>query len=176
MKQQTIAIISDTHGHIDDNIIEIVKQCDQVIHAGDICGAHVLAQLAEINQNVTAVTGNNDAPGLWHESETDIVNQIPRTARLELPGGILAVEHGHLHGMHKPEHDSLRAAHPDARLVIYGHTHTMLIDDQQTPWVANPGAAGETRTRGGPSCLILTAKNEGEWDLQMMRFEDEAVA
>lgn len=174
MNTETVAIISDTHGHIDANIVKIIKRCDHVIHAGDICGAHILSQLAELNQSVTAVAGNNDAPGLWPDEETEIVSKVPRTARLELPGGILAVEHGHLHGMHQPEHESLRKAHPDARLVIYGHTHTMLIDDNATPWVANPGAAGETRTRGGPSCLILTAA-EDHWQLDMHRFEDKAA-
>ncbi len=176
MKQQKVAIISDTHGHIDDNIIEIIKDCDQVIHAGDICGAHVLEQLAEISDKVTAVTGNNDAPGLWAEEETEVVSQLPRTATIELPGGSVAVEHGHIHGMHQPEHELLRQAHPEARVIIYGHTHSMVIDDDQRPWVVNPGAAGATRTRGGPSCLVLTALEEGEWDIQMIRFHDEQVA
>ncbi len=175
-KQQKVAIISDTHGEINDNIKQIIKSCDSVIHAGDICGAHVLQQLSQICDDVTAVTGNNDAPGLWPENETEVVSKLPRMARIELPGGTVAVEHGHIHGMHQPEHDALRNAHPDARVVIYGHTHTMLIDDEQSPWVVNPGAAGATRTRGGPSCLILTAVDEGEWDIEMLRFEDEAVA
>ncbi len=176
MKEHKVAIISDTHGHIDAGIIEIIKKCDSVIHAGDICGAHVLSQLSEICDDVTAVTGNNDAPGLWHESETEIVSQIPRTATIALPGGTICVEHGHIHGMHQPEHESLRLAHPEARVIIYGHTHTMLIDDEHKPWVVNPGAAGSTRTRGGPSCLVLTAVEKGEWDIEMIRFEDEAVA
>ncbi len=176
MKQQRVAIISDTHGVIDTNIINIIKGCDSVIHAGDICGAHVLEQLNAICDDVTAVTGNNDAPGLWPEAETEVVSQLPRTARVELPGGTLAVEHGHIHGMHQPEHESLRNAHPDARLIIYGHTHAMLVDDNSRPWIANPGAAGATRTRGGPSCLILTAVDEGEWDIEMIRFEGEVAA
>ncbi|VAW69290.1 hypothetical protein MNBD_GAMMA10-290, partial [hydrothermal vent metagenome] len=27
-----------------------------------------------------------------------------------------------------------------------------------------------------PSCLMLTASSESEWDIQMIRFEDKAVA
>jgi len=174
--QRRIAIISDTHGVISPDIINAIKNCDRIIHAGDICGAHVLAQLNETCSQITAVTGNNDAPSLWPESEIDIVSKLPAIAEIELPGGTLAVEHGHKHGMHQPDHASLRASHPHARVIVYGHTHVMLVDDDKKPWVVNPGAAGATRTQGGPSCLILTAVAEGEWDIEMIRFEDEAVA
>jgi len=173
---QRIAIISDTHGHINENIIEVIKTCNQVIHAGDICGAHVLSQLQAISKQIIAVTGNNDAVELWAADEASIVSALPAIANIELPGGSLAIEHGHKHGMHQPDHASLRASHPTARVIIYGHTHTMLIDDDTTPWVVNPGAAGATRTRGGSSCLVLTASAEKEWDIEMIRFEDEAVA
>ena len=171
-----IAIVSDTHSVISPDILNAIKSCDHIIHAGDICGAHILQQLEDICPNVTPVTGNNDAPSLWAEDEKDVVESIPAIAEIELPGGIVAIEHGHKHGMHQPDHASLRAAHSHARVIVYGHTHTMLVDDSTTPWVINPGAAGATRTRGGPSCLILTASEDKEWDIEMIRFEDEAVA
>jgi len=173
---QRIAIISDTHSVISPDILNTIKTCDQIIHAGDICGAHVLEQLQQIAPKVTAVTGNNDVESLWAADEKAIVNALPAIAEINLPGGIVAVEHGHRHGMHLPDHASLRAAHPHARVIVYGHTHTMLVDDDTGPWVVNPGAAGATRTRGGPSCLILTASADREWDIEMIRFEDEAVA
>lgn len=170
-----VAIISDTHGTLNSQVLQAINGCEQVVHAGDICGAHVLSRLNQICNQVTAVAGNNDAPGLWAEIETQVVAALPAMTQLELPGGILAIEHGHEHGMHKPDHASLRAAHPDARAIVYGHTHTMLVDDEQSPWVVNPGAAGATRTRGGPSCLILSIENEN-WDFKMLRFEDGAAA
>lgn len=170
-----IGIISDTHGIIDPNVIEAIKDCDQIIHAGDICSARVVEQMHQLSDSVTAVAGNNDASGLWPIEETHVVNSLPHMAEIELPGGKLAIEHGHRHGMHQPCHDALRHSHPDARIVIYGHTHTMLIDSDQTPWVVNPGAAGHTRTRGGPSCLILTVTGD-QWDVEMLRFPDENAA
>ena len=170
-----IAIISDTHGIIDPNIIDVIKSCDKVIHAGDICGAHVLEQLEAINQHVTAVAGNNDASGLWPVDETHVVTALPQIAEIKLPGGSIKIEHGHRHGMSSPCHDSLRHSHPQARVIVYGHTHNMLVDKAQTPWVVNPGAAGRTRTRGGSSCLVLTA-TETEWDVVMHRFPEAEVA
>ncbi|MDH5473335.1 MAG: metallophosphatase family protein [Gammaproteobacteria bacterium] len=170
-----IAIISDTHGIIDNNIIDVIKRCDQVIHAGDICGAHVLEQLHSISNQVTAVAGNNDASGLWPVEETHVVTALPHIAEIRLPGGSLVMEHGHRHGMQKPCHDSLRKTHAHARVIVYGHTHSMLVDKDKIPWVINPGAAGKTRTRGGSSCLILTI-NDDTWDVEMLRFADENTA
>jgi hypothetical protein len=37
------------------------------------------------------------------------------------------------------------------------------------PWVLNPGAAGRTRTYGGPSCLLLIA-GETDWKVEVHRF------
>lgn len=170
-----IAIISDTHGYIDDNIINVVKDCDRVIHAGDICGAHVLEQLHAVCPEVTAVAGNNDASGLWPVDQTHVVVALPQQSHIELPGGVIAVEHGHRHGMHTPCHESLRHSHPQARVIVYGHTHALVIDDEKDPWVVNPGAAGHTRTRGGPSCLVLTI-NDDHWEIESTRFELENVA
>jgi len=171
--QRRIAIISDTHGQINKNILNTIKSCDRIIHAGDICGAHVLTQLEKICSQITAVTGNNDCASLWDAAEASIVNALPAIVEIELPGGTIAIEHGHRHGVQRPDHASLRASYPQARVVVYGHTHTMVIDDSEIPWVINPGAAGETRTGGGPSCMILTAVAQGEWDIEMIRFNDE---
>jgi len=82
-----------------------------------------------------------------------------------------------MHGAHQPDHASHRASYPQARVIVYGHTHTMLVDDSETPWVINPGAAGETRTGEVASCMILTAVAQDEWDIEKIRFKDDkAVA
>ncbi|MDQ1363548.1 MAG: uncharacterized protein QG652_1409, partial [Pseudomonadota bacterium] len=75
-----------------------------------------------------------------------------------------------------PDHASLRHTHASARVIVYGHTHKILVDKDTTPWVINPGAAGQTRTRGGASCLILTASANREWEVEMLRFPLEEVA
>ena len=68
-----------------------------------------------------------------------------------------------------PDLAELRSAHPGVRAIVYGHTHKLLIDKQESPWVINPGAAGRIRNRGGPSCLVLTA-SPGSWDIETFRF------
>lgn len=170
----TVAIISDTHADLHAEIYAIIRQCDVAIHAGDIGNGDILHAMQPKSGRVIAVTGNNDYPRSWPVNQTEQLNNLPPTASLELPGGLIKIEHGHLHDMSKPDHDDLRKAHPEARLIVYGHTHQKIIDDFVTPWVVNPGAAGVTRTRGGASCLVLTA-SESLWKIDSYRFSEESV-
>ncbi len=168
-----VAIISDTHAVLHPKIEQLIADCDIAIHAGDICDGDILKAMKPRSGQVIAVRGNNDYPAAWPAHQASQINEIPETARLELPGGIVKIEHGHRHDMHCPEHEDLRAAHPEARLVVYGHTHRKVIDDFRRPWVVNPGAAGDTRNRGGSSCLVLNA-SETLWQIDSYRFEDDA--
>jgi putative phosphoesterase len=164
-----VAVVSDTHGFICPEVLEVVARCDMVVHAGDIMGEHILAALQARASRVVAVAGNNDIPAVWADEEEATVQALPAVAQLELPGGLLAVEHGHQHGWASPDHESLRAAHPNAKMIVYGHTHKRLVDKSKSPWVINPGAAGEIRNNGGPSCLILHASSE-DWEIEAFRF------
>jgi putative phosphoesterase len=165
----TVALVSDTHGHIYPEVLAVVARCDRVVHAGDICGRHILEALHQHNAHVIAVAGNNDVPERSPEAERDVVIGLPRIAELELPGGLLAVEHGHEHGWASPDHAGLRAAHPHAKMVVYGHTHHRLVDKSRKPWIVNPGAAGKVRNNGGPSCLVLHARSD-HWEIEAFRF------
>ena len=168
-KRVRLCILSDTHGELDARILEVAAGCDRVIHAGDIGSAAVLAMLAATGRPLTAVRGNNDLAAKWPPADQAAVQALPEHAFVDLPGGRLAVEHGHRANPAAQRHTRLRLRHPDARVVVYGHSHRMIIDQQGAPWVLNPGAAGRSRTFGGPSCLILVAAPEG-WRVTGHRF------
>ena len=168
-----VGILSDTHGYLDDRIAEVIRDCDFAVHAGDIMGAHILDQLNP-RERVVAVAGNNDHPALWNGDEADIVSTLPKMTDLELPGGTIRIEHGHRLGGF-PDHEQLRWDHAEVRLVVYGHTHKRIIDQQAKPWIVNPGAAGKERTKGGPSCLILHA-SEAEWTIETVLYADTTAA
>ena len=55
-----IAVISDTHGLLRPEVIEIIKTSDVVIHGGDIGGVRILEELRAIGKPLFAVRGNND--------------------------------------------------------------------------------------------------------------------
>jgi putative phosphoesterase len=162
----TVAVISDTHAHLDSRVADIIKTCDVAVHAGDICGSHIFDEMQPKTGKIYAVTGNNDP--YCHSSG----NKLPAVLHFSAPGGEIYIEHGHKHGAHKPSHDSLRLAHPEAKVIIYGHTHKKVIDQEATPWIVNPGAAGNTRTHGGPSCLVIACFKDKEWEIYKHRFAE----
>jgi predicted phosphodiesterase len=89
---------------------------------------------------------------------------------VDLPGGSLAVVHGHkVWDCHDP-HKRLRNLFPQARAIVYGHSHIRVCDLDSRPWVLNPGAAGRVRTHGGASCLVLHVNGDA-WHVETLRFE-----
>ena len=165
-----VALVSDTHRHLDPRIVKVVERCRIVVHAGDIgCGA-VLDTLAQSDRRVTAVLGNNDVASKWDPNEHDRLALLPWEAELSLPGGTLAVTHGHQIVSLARRHGWLRERYPDARVVVYGHTHRRCIDRSARPWIVNPGAAGRSRTFGGPSLVVIDV-DAGRWRLRTVRFD-----
>ncbi len=165
-----VALISDTHGYLDERIAGIIQHCDAVIHAGDIGSKSVIDALRPRHDIIVAVRGNNDIPSKWPPADRRYLALLEDSSSLSLPGGQLHVVHGDKFNPVKCRHLKLRKSFPNARAVVYGHSHRLIIDDHAHPWILNPGAAGHARTYGGPSCLILTIK-ETHWSLQAQRFD-----
>lgn len=153
-----IGILSDTHGTLNADIAQFISLCDIALHAGDIMGSSSLNALQPGMGYTLAVKGNNDAHSTWAEADHAQLDDIPDVVELNLPGGKLVMEHSHRFWDHDINniHRALREEHPEAQMVVYGHTHIRTIDDSQAPTVVNPGAAGVTRIHGGPSCLQLS--------------------
>ncbi|SFV86662.1 phosphoesterase, putative [hydrothermal vent metagenome] len=146
-----IGILSDSHAWIHPDIVNLMNTCDRIVHAGDIVKENTLEVFTA---PLTAVRGNNDAHLKFADIET-----------LQLPGGKLAIEHGHKHGWQTPSHDSLRKTHADVKAIVYGHTHKQIIDTKTSPWIINPGASGAVRNRGSSKCLILTIDDKQNWEI-----------
>jgi putative phosphoesterase len=163
-----VLLLSDTHGFVDPRIAAMAARVDYVVHAGDIGGEDILRQLAA-DARLVAVRGNNDLPANWNGDGAGPA-ALPEEAVLELPGGRLVVVHGHRAGAAAGRHRRLRRDYPDARAVVYGHSHRLVIDTEDPIWILNPGAAGRTRTFGGPSCIVLTAASE-LWQAEEIRLE-----
>ncbi len=163
-----VAILSDTHGWVDPRVLDVVSGCDLAVHGGDIGSAGVIARLRPRLGRVWAVSGNNDVPAKWPASDRDLLDRLPELLDLPLPGGRLVAVHGHRTAA-RDRHERLRRRFPEARLLVYGHSHRLILDLDSQPWVVNPGAAGHDRTFGGPSCLVLHAGLD-LWRLETFRF------
>jgi putative phosphoesterase len=165
-----VCILSDTHGELDARIAELASSCAITIHGGDVGCAAVLDSLRAAGTRLIAVRGNNDVPAKWPPSDYAELAALPSAAQVALPGGVLAVEHGHAASPARLRHERLRTRHPQARAIVYGHSHRLVCDLDQRPWVLNPGAAGRSRTFGGPSCLLLCVTSTRRWQLESHRF------
>ncbi|MBA3889492.1 MAG: metallophosphoesterase family protein [Gemmatimonadaceae bacterium] len=125
------------------SVHEALAGVTRILHAGDVGGDGVLAELATIAP-VEAVYGNTDAP--------DDPRLVQRLA-LMIDGVRIHVSHGHELGSPTPER--LLAAY-DADVIVYGHTHKQQVTSAGGRLVVNPGAAGARRFRLAPSVAILT--------------------
>jgi len=140
-----IGVISDTHGTLRPEVLDVFHDVAHILHAGDIGNEDVLTAL-EALAPVTAVYGNTDG--------VELRQRCPDVATVELEGLIAVVTHGDRFG--SPEPQGLVAAFPDAEIIVYGHTHQAVLElVDRTVTVMNPGAAGPARFGVPPTVGIM---------------------
>jgi uncharacterized protein len=133
-----IGLISDTHGLLRPQAVDVLRGSDFIVHAGDI-GEGVLPTLSTLAP-VSAVRGNNDrAP--WAE------HLLP-TQRLRFGEVTLHV----LHDLADLDIDPQAAA---VDVVVTGHSHRPVIERRGGVLYVNPGSAGPVRFRLPVSLALL---------------------
>ena len=144
-----IAVLSDTHNHLDPRILKLFAGVDHILHGGDIGLPAIILQLEQIAP-VTAVLGNTDDPG-FHYRQTEAV---------EIAGRKFLVHH--IVNPHSPA-DPLKArlarARPD--VVVFGHTHKPFCETIGGTLFFNPGYAGKSRFGLERSVAIVHCDNQG---------------
>jgi uncharacterized protein len=112
-----------------------LRGADLILHAGDVCTASVLVELAEFAP-VVAVLGNNDGPGVaaWGAAET---------AELDLDGLRVAMIHDS--GAAAGRLARMRRRFPAADLVVFGHSHIPLDASADGLRIFNPGSPTDRR-------------------------------
>lgn len=156
-----IGLISDTHGLVRPEVFEALQGVSQILHAGDVGPAEVLAELSAIAP-IRAVYGNTDAPG-----RADLFEHIEDV----IDGVRIVVTHGHELG--SPTPPKLVGAYPKADVIVYGHTHQQLITKAARRIVINPGAAGPRRFKLQPSVAKLYIW-QGKADVELIPLGIEA--
>jgi putative phosphoesterase len=143
-----IGIISDTHGLLRAQVFEAFAGVEHILRAGDVGDPGILVELAALAP-VTAVYGNVDGG--------DIRARVPEVARLELGGVRIVVIHGMQFGAPTPQ--KVAAAHPDAGLVVFGHSHRPLIQQVGPTLAVNPGSAGPRRFKDPVTVALAEIEN-----------------
>jgi len=123
-----------------------LRGADLILHAGDVCTASVLTELAQYAP-VTAVLGNNDDPGVaaWGAAET---------AELELDGLRVAMIHDS--GPATGRLARMRRRFPAAGLVVFGHSHIPLDVSSDRLRIFNPGSPTDRRRQPRGTLGLLT--------------------
>ena len=124
-----VGVISDTHGLLRAEAIEVLRCVDRILHAGDVGAPEVLEALARIAP-VTAIRGNVDIEP-WARG-------LPETEVVELGGATIYMLHDLGRIDLKPE-----AAGID--VVVYGHSHQPKMEGKNGVLYFNPGSAGPRR-------------------------------
>lgn len=136
-----IGLISDTHGQLDRRVHKIFASVDHILHAGDVCGGGVIAELETIAP-VTAVLGNCDHDPMLRPLE------IVEIADLKI-----LIHHIVPHGHPQAEiFASVRRIQPD--IVLFGHTHKPFDSVIDSVRFINPGSI--TQGRGGSPRSVAT--------------------
>ncbi len=135
-----VVVLADTHAPrrwrvCPPRVAEHLRQADLILHAGDVCTAAVLTELAQYAP-VTAVLGNNDGPDViqWGTAET---------AELDLDG--LSVAMLHDSGAATGRLARMRRTFPAADLVVFGHSHIPLEQSAPGLRIFNPGSPTDRR-------------------------------
>ncbi|MGA8867847.1 MAG: metallophosphoesterase family protein [Candidatus Sulfotelmatobacter sp.] len=131
-----IGVISDTHGLLRPEAVNVLRGCERIIHAGDVGSPQILDQLAEIAP-LTAVRGNIDKAA-W-------ARKLPETEVVEVEGISIFV----LHDLARLD---LKPAAAGFRVVISGHSHVPQQETKDGVLYFNPGSAGPRRFKL-PVCL-----------------------
>lgn len=129
MQSRLLGLISDTHGLMRPEARDLLRGLHQIIHAGDVGGAEVLAQLRTLAPTA-AVRGNVDT-GNW-------AAELPAT--LTVGAGELR-----LFVIHDIGQLAIDPTSQGYAAVIYGHSHRALIEDRNGVTFINPGSAGPRR-------------------------------
>ncbi len=143
--QHRIGVISDTHIPHFPALPEAIWQhfagVELIIHAGDLSVLSVISELETIAP-VAAVQGN-----IEYE---EVIDKLP--FKREIIVGHCSIGIVHILGVPKTYARMARFEFPNARCVIFGHSHNPCNQEHSGQLLFNPGSATDRRDQ--PTCSI----------------------
>jgi uncharacterized protein len=124
-----VGVISDTHGLLRPEAVDVLRGVELILHAGDVGKPEVLDELRRLAPTFV-VRGNVDH-GDW-------ASQLPVSEIVEVGGRIFYM----LHDIGELDLDPPTAGFA---AVIFGHSHLPLIETRDGVLFLNPGSAGPRR-------------------------------
>jgi putative phosphoesterase len=128
-KKQIVGVISDTHGLLRPEVLQVFSGVSLILHAGDIGSSNVLDGLRTLAP-VVAVRGNNDRDA-W-------AKRIPQVEVVR--AGAISI-----YMLHDVEDMKLNPPPEKVHVVVSGHSHRPHVEQREGILFLNPGSAGPRR-------------------------------
>ena len=158
---KSILLLSDTHSHLDDRILDYCKEADEIWHCGDFGSMEVVEKLEAIHE-VKGVYGNID--------EAKIRSIFPEVTRFKCEEvEVLMIHIGGYPGKYTPLTKSeLEKKRP--KLFISGHSHILkaMYDEKYDLLHLNPGACGKSGWHKVRTMMKFTIDGAEIKDLQVV--------
>ena len=132
-----IAIISDTHSLLSPEVENKIRDCDYILHGGDIASKDTFERIKEIAP-AYFVRGNADK---------DWAKDIPVEQEIELEGYRFYMVHNIKH---------IREDLSGIDFVVYGHSHKYENRQKDGITYLNPGSCGPRRFTQPVTFMIMT--------------------
>lgn len=136
-----IGIISDTHGLLRPEVVSALKDCEVILHGGDINCSEILDELSRIAPT-HAVRGNNDKE--WAKN-------LPKTVSIELYGIRFFMVHNKKH---------IPKGMGDIDIVVFGHSHKYEEKYIDRMLFLNPGSCGPRRFTQPITFAVLEVEDD----------------
>jgi len=162
-----IALLSDTHGHLDPAIFKYFEPCDEIWHAGDV-GPVGICETLENYKPLRAVYGNIDGQ--------DVRIRYPETLRFTCEEVDVLITHiGGTPARYAPEVLQTMRTHPP-KLFICGHSHILKVQFDKTYGCLymNPGAAGHHGFHQKKTLLRFIIEGKDIRDLEVIELGPRA--
>src|ERR1700748_2720094 len=161
------AVLADTHAprrwrSCPPAVAQHLRGADLILHAGDVCTAATLDELAGYAP-VRAVRGNNDGPDVAAWGAPDVLH-------LDLAGLSVAMVHDAGPAAGRPAR--MRHRFPAARLVVFGHSHIPLDHAAGGQRIFNPGSPTDRRRQPHKTLGLLDIDDGRLVSAQIVSLDD----
>lgn len=147
MKRTTVGLISDTHGKIDPAVYKLFSGVDTILHAGDWGDYRLVSDLQSIAP-VYGVQGNVDERS----------KHMPAVTTAKVGGIRIHIEHRIDPTLQIMRHFVRHKRDSGSRvdLALFGHTHSVFIEEIDGVLFVNPGSATKPRESGTRTAGLLS--------------------
>jgi len=145
------AVIADTHiphraRALPEGLIPHLERTDLILHAGDLMDPKLLDDLA-VYAPTRAVRGNLDSREAG----------LPEELSFEFGGRRVAMIHDS--GPKRGRRSRMRRLFPEARVVVFGHSHIPWLEDEGGLLLLNPGSPTDRRRQPEHTFALLQVES-----------------